>query len=300
MTATTWSGCFPVMLTPFTTGGAIDEYALDALIEWYLDLGASGLFACCQSSEIAHLGWEERCWLARRVVERVRGRVPVVGTGSLGIGDLDGEAACLRCFADTGVDATVIITGAVIPQSADDATATSLLEQLADRLPGVALGLYECPRPYKRLVTADALGRLARDGRWRYVKETACVPALSDAKARACAGTPLALFDACMAQVTSSLAAGAVGCSPIVANLVPDLVAQLCVTRSPDLQAGLTQLGALVERGYPLAVKQAIADEVPIAPLCRTVSSPAAAGHAAVLKQTASDLRERFASSVHA
>ena len=300
MTTVPWGGCFPVMLTPFTADGAIDGHGLDALIEWYLGHGATGLFACCQSSEIGCLGWEERLWLAERVVARVRGRVPVVGTGSLGIGDLAAEAACLRRFAETGVDATVIITGHVVPPEADDAAAVDVLERIAVAVPGVALGLYECPRPYKRLLSVAGVARLAAGGSWRYFKETACDPAISSAKARACLGTPLALFDACVAQVSSSLAAGAAGTSPILANLVPDLVAQLCAHPEPTLQAELTELGRLVEIGYPRAVKEAIAGEVAIHPWCRQQSSPGPVGHARALAQRVAELRARFAVGVHA
>jgi 4-hydroxy-tetrahydrodipicolinate synthase len=279
------------MLTPFSEDGAIDEAGLDALIDWYLGHGAGGLFTCCQSSEIAHLGWEERYWLASHVVRRVGGRVPVVATGTLGLDDPAGEAACLRRCADTGVDAVVVITGQVVPVTADDAEAVERLEALAAAAPGPALGLYECPRPYKRLLSPAGLGLLAASGRWRYCKETSCAPAVTAAKVQACAGTPLAVFDACMAQVDSSLAAGAAGCSPILANLVPDLVARLCTTRDPRLQAALAELGRLVELGYPHAVKTAIADETGIGDRCRQASSPGPAGHADTLRRAADALR---------
>lgn len=45
-------GVWPVMVTPFTKGGAIDYPALSALIAWYEERGADGLFAVCQSSEM--------------------------------------------------------------------------------------------------------------------------------------------------------------------------------------------------------------------------------------------------------
>lgn len=287
------SGLVPVMLTPFTVDGAIDEPGLDALIEWYLENGSGGLFACCQSSEIDQLGWEERCWLAHHVVERVAGRVPVVAVGTLGVGDLAAEAACLRRISATGVDVAVVITGHVIPASASDAEAGDILERLAALVPGVQLGLYECPRPYKRLLPPAVVGRLAASGRWSYYKETSCDPATTAAKVRACAGTPLQVYDACMAQVAASMAAGAAGCSPILANLVPDLVARLCATNDPELQAELSVLGAAVEIGYPLAVKQALADAgFPIQPFCRKRCDPAPAGHAAALRQHAASIRD--------
>ena len=53
-------GVWPVMLTPFTREGAIDEQGLRALVDWYIEQGVSGLFASCQSSEIFHMDAEER------------------------------------------------------------------------------------------------------------------------------------------------------------------------------------------------------------------------------------------------
>lgn len=47
------AGVWPVMLTPFTTDGAIDWEALDLMIDWYLEQGIDGLFAVCLSSEMA-------------------------------------------------------------------------------------------------------------------------------------------------------------------------------------------------------------------------------------------------------
>lgn len=291
----------PVMLTPFTATGAIDEPALDALIEWYLEHGAGGLFACCQSSEIDHLGWEERMWLARRVVQRVRGRVPVVAVGTMGLQDLDGEAAGLRAIARTGVDAAVAITGHIVPAEADDATAVARLERLADLVPGVDLGLYECPRPYKRLISPAGVGQLAASGRWTYFKETSCDRVVTMAKVAASRGTRLRIYDAHAAHIAGSMDAGAAGCSPILANLVPDLVAQLCATRDPELQRELAELGAEVEIGYPLAVKQALVlSGLAMTSVCRRGCAPAPEGHAGRLVERAAALRARFATHVPA
>ncbi len=287
------------MLTPFTSEGAIDEPGLDALIEWYLDHGAVGLFACCQSSEIDHLGWEERSWLARHVVSRVRGRVPVVATGSLGVSDLAAEAALMRAMAATGVDVVVAITGHIVPPEASDEQAVQRLDALAAATPGIRLGLYECPRPYKRLISPAGVGRLASSGRWHYFKDTACDAAITAAKIRACAGTPLAMYDAHAAHITASIAAGAAGCSPIIANLVPDLIAELCATRDPQLQAEIAELGRLVEIGYPLAVKQALVlAGLPILPRCRRTCGAAPVGHGAELARQAEVLRQRFATTL--
>lgn len=70
-------GEWPTMLTPFRDG-AVDYPALEALVEWYIAHGVSGLFAVCQSSEMFFLSLEERVGIARFVNEKAAGRVPVI------------------------------------------------------------------------------------------------------------------------------------------------------------------------------------------------------------------------------
>ena len=77
-------GIVPVMLTPFTDQNEIDWAGLDKLIDWYLAAGVDALFAVCQSSEMQFLSLEERTSLARFVVEKVQGRIPVIASGGAG------------------------------------------------------------------------------------------------------------------------------------------------------------------------------------------------------------------------
>src|SRR5690554_373098 len=96
------------MLTPFQEDGAIDWAGVDSLVDWYIDNGAGGLFACCLSSEMYHLTSDERLALARRVSQRAAGRVPVVATGTFG-GPLAEQAGFIRRMAETGVAAVVVM-----------------------------------------------------------------------------------------------------------------------------------------------------------------------------------------------
>ena len=75
-------GEWPTMLTPFRDG-AVDYPALEALVEWYIAHGVSGLFAVCQSSEMFFLSLEERVGIARFVNEKAAGRVPVIASGHI-------------------------------------------------------------------------------------------------------------------------------------------------------------------------------------------------------------------------
>lgn len=78
------NGVWVTMVTPFTEGAkAVDYPALEKLVDWYIQHGVDGLFAVCQSSEMFFLSREERREMARFVVEKAAGRVPVVVSGAL-------------------------------------------------------------------------------------------------------------------------------------------------------------------------------------------------------------------------
>jgi 4-hydroxy-tetrahydrodipicolinate synthase len=42
-------GCWPTMLTPFTADNKVDFKAIKAMVEWYVQRGADGIFAVCLS-----------------------------------------------------------------------------------------------------------------------------------------------------------------------------------------------------------------------------------------------------------
>ena len=101
-------GLWPVMLTAFNKNGSISWSGVEALTEWYISRGSTGLFACCGASEMFKLTDSERLDLTRCVVNQADGRVPVVSTGTFG-GSIDDQASFVRRMADTGVQAVVII-----------------------------------------------------------------------------------------------------------------------------------------------------------------------------------------------
>jgi 4-hydroxy-tetrahydrodipicolinate synthase len=108
-------GIVPVMLTPFDDAGAIDYAGLERLIEWYLAHGSDALFAVAQSSEMQFLSLAERAELARFVVDRVAGRVPVVASGHIS-DDLDSQVAELCAAAESGAQGVVLVTNHLDPQ----------------------------------------------------------------------------------------------------------------------------------------------------------------------------------------
>ena len=66
---------------PFTASDKPDFKAIEQLTEWYIQRGAHGIFAVCQSSEMFFLSKEEKIDIAKAVVNAARGRVSIVVSG---------------------------------------------------------------------------------------------------------------------------------------------------------------------------------------------------------------------------
>lgn len=71
-------GCGTALATPFTTGGALDENALRALVDWQIDEGIDFLVPCGSTGEAATLTTAEQRRVVEITVAQARGRVPVV------------------------------------------------------------------------------------------------------------------------------------------------------------------------------------------------------------------------------
>jgi 4-hydroxy-tetrahydrodipicolinate synthase len=269
------TGLYPVMLTPFHDDGAMDWRGLDALIEWYIENGAAGLFAVCLSSEMYDLSDEERLALAARVVQRAAGRASVVATGTFG-GPLVAQAAFVRRMAETGVDAVVVIACQLVAADEDDAVLRDRLFHLLDATGEIPLGLYECPVPYHRLLSPALMRWAGQTGRFLYHKDTSCEPEAIRAKTEAVSGTPLGFFNAHTPTALMSLEAGAAGLSPIGANYYPYLYARLIrewradPDAARDLQRRLSVMEGVASTKYPAAAKRYLAAlGLPIGPRCR-------------------------------
>ncbi|AJY12513.1 dihydrodipicolinate synthase family protein [Burkholderia dolosa] len=219
----TIDGIVPVMLTPFDDAGAIDYAGLERLIEWYLAHGSDALFAVAQSSEMQFLSLAERAELARFVVERVGGRVPVVASGHIS-DDLDAQVAELRAAAESGAQAVVLVTNHLDPQREGTAVFLDRLRRLLARLPSdLPLGLYECPAPYRRLLTDDELHACIDTGRFVMLKDVSCDLDTVKRRVALAAGSPLKILNANAAIAWDAMKAGSAGFNGVFTNFHPDL-----------------------------------------------------------------------------
>src|SRR5882757_4391313 len=161
----------PVMITPFNLKAKVDLDAVSVLVDFYLAAGVKGFFANCLSSEMYSISEDERLELTRHVVRSVDGRVPIVATGSFGL-TVEDKAEFAKKIYDTGIDAVILITGHYANVDDSDDVLLRNFEKMFRLTPGVPMGLYECPAPYKRIITPEVFKTLLDTGRLVYHKDT--------------------------------------------------------------------------------------------------------------------------------
>ena len=257
----TINGIVPVMLTPFTADEQIDYPALAKLIDWYLEKGVDALFAVCQSSEMQFLSLQERVELARFVVQHVDGRIPVFASGHIS-DDIAAQKEELLAMAQTNIDALVLVTNHLDPRNEGSETFFATLNTLLDALPKeLPLGLYECPAPYRRLLTDDEFSWCANSGRFVVLKDVRCDLPTVERRVKLAQGTPLNVINANAAIAWPAILAGSQGFSGVFTNFHPELYSWLWHNGKTqralaDELAIFLSLGAVTETlGYPKNAK---------------------------------------------
>lgn len=250
------------MITPFNLKAQIDHDMVEQLIDFYLEAGVKGFFANCLSSEMYSISEDERLELTRHVVRYVNGRASVVATGSFGLTIAD-KAVFTQKIHDTGVDAVIMITGHFANVDESDAILLQRFEQLFSLTGNIPLGLYECPAPYKRVITPQILATLLATNRLIYHKDTSCSEANVQAKLAVTAGSRLEFYDAHTPNAVASMKMGAAGMSAISGNFYPEILVWLCnhvldESRQEDvrwIQSELQRVDPLIHIAYPLSAK---------------------------------------------
>ncbi len=254
-------GIVPVMLTPFNTDNQIDYPGMAQLIEWYLQQGVDALFAVCQSSEMQFLSLQERVELAQFVVKQVAGRVPVIASGHISDA-IDQQIEELTAMAATGIDALVLVTNHLDAKNEGSAVFFSTLNTLLDALPAaMPLGLYECPAPYRRLLSDEEFSFCANSGRFVVLKDVSCDLPTVKKRVQLASGTPLNIINANAAIAWPAMQAGSKGFSGVFTNFHPELYHWLYHkgAQQPELAHELSlflSLSAVTETlGYPKNAK---------------------------------------------
>lgn len=256
------SGVWPVMLTPFDKDGAVDYPGLKALVDWYIAEGSAGLFAVCQSSEMFFLSLEERAELTRAIKEYAKGRVPVISSGHVSYA-MKEQIRELQAVSDAGADALILLSNRLAAADESDEVLLTNLQEIIKELPeDVPLGFYECPYPYKRVLSPKVVEFCADSGRFYFLKDTCCDIEGIKSKLSIMKGSPMQLYNANTSTLLESLEAGAAGYSGVMANFHPALYVWLLENwqKEPEkaeiLQGLLTTCSFIELKNYPLSAKE--------------------------------------------
>lgn len=262
-------GVYPTMITPYRKNGAVDDAAVEALTEWYWKRGCDGIFADCQSSEIQFLTLDKRVNILHTVMQKVyalaaqdpsRPRMTVVASGHVSDGFED-QVRELNAIAAEKPDALILISNRMDIANTSDEAWIADTERLIAQLPAeMPLGIYECPKPYKRLLTEKMLRWCAENGRFYFVKDTCCDAELIRARLEICKGSHLKLFNANAQTLLETVRAGVYGYCGVMANFHPDLYTRLLKGDLNSSDASLLQdflgLAATIEgQTYPCCAK---------------------------------------------
>lgn len=283
---------WPTMLTTFTPEGEVDHDALEELTTWYLDHGVAGLFALCQSSEIFTMSLDEKLAVLRTVQRAAGGRAPVIASGHTSWA-LSQQIAELRAIAELAPAALILISNRLATPDEPDSVFLARLSRLMEALPDdLPLGFYECPFPYKRLLSSEVLRFMAESGRFAFVKDTCCDGDTIRERLGILEGSPVRLFNANTATLLDSLDAGAAGYSGVMANFHPDVYDWLCRNHAvqPELartvQSLLTLASFTEMKGYPANAKRYLQLEgLSLTTVTRNVAPALTATNVAELEQ---------------
>jgi 4-hydroxy-tetrahydrodipicolinate synthase len=255
----------PVMITPFDHKLKIDMDGLSRLIDFYLAAGVKGFFANCLSSEMFSITEDERLELVKYIVDYVNGAVPVVATGSFG-STIEDKAESIRKIYNAGVDAVILITSHFANAEDNDDVLLKNFEKIFKLTDNIPLGLYECPAPYKRIISPETFKILLSTNRLIYHKDTSINPESVKAKLEVLQenkNSKLEFYDAHSPNAMSSLQAGAKGMSCIAGNFYPEIMVWMCNNATDPskqdevkwLQSEINRVDPIIHQAYPVSSK---------------------------------------------
>ncbi len=231
MTGDAFSGCYTVLVTPFTQGGAaVDLPALTRLVDYQIENGVRGLIPLGSTGEFLSVSRDERAAIVQTVVSAAAGRVPVlIGTGEEDtrlVVTLSREAEAM------GADGVMII-----PPYYSVPTEDELFHHysiVAEAI-GIPIMVYNNPATANVDMGPDLLARLSKIPNCRYVKESTLeVTRVRDILARC----DMTVFAGVLGYESAWL--GATGWVAVCSNVAPKLSAAMFHTAmAGDREAAL-------------------------------------------------------------
>ncbi|CCY75132.1 hypothetical protein EPJ64_11850 [Brachyspira aalborgi] len=144
-----------------------------------------------------------------------------------------------------------------------------------------SLGIYECPYPYKRVLSDRVIEELTKNGRFTFIKDTCCDLEIIKRRANICNGSNLKLYNANASSLLYSLQLGYYGYSGVMANFYPDLYVKLLNSDFYSKEAKMIENFLLItsyieKQNYPKNAKYYMnnVEDININSYTRTLSNP--------------------------
>ncbi|ODS23067.1 4-hydroxy-tetrahydrodipicolinate synthase [Candidatus Endobugula sertula] len=236
-------GSLVALATPMTVDNQLDWDALKVLVQFHLDNGTDALVATGTTGESATLSVDEHLKVVGEVIKQVNGRIPVIaGTGS----NSTMEALKLtQQAADLGADACLL----VVPYY-NKPTQEGLyrhFSHIADTV-NVAQILYNVPGRTMTDMSNETVLRLAGHKNIVGIKDATGDPDRGEALIQQLPDD-FAVYSGDDITAYELMLRGAKGNISVTANIVPQLMSQLCVLA---LDGQRDEAEALQQRLMPL------------------------------------------------
>ncbi|OHD77743.1 MAG: hypothetical protein A3J97_09880 [Spirochaetes bacterium RIFOXYC1_FULL_54_7] len=248
------------MIAAFGDDGKLDFKANAALADWLITKGANGLFAVCQSSEMFFLTLQEKIDLAECVVQAAAGRVPVIASGHTS-DTLTGQIEELGRMAETGIEALVLVSNRLATREQDKETLLANLTTISKSVPDLALGIYECPFPFLRMLSLEEIMILSTNKQVKFLKDVSCNAAIQQERARAVRDSGLGLYNAHEETIDNTFDHGYQGYSGIMGNYHIDIYRWYyenrtsCLAEATEVLDWLRKVKAMHKDAYPMSAK---------------------------------------------
>ena len=252
------NGVWPTLITAFTPDGDLDIAANRSIIRRAMDMGASGVFAVCQSSEMFFLSMDEKVTLANIAIEETAGRASVVVSGHTA-DTIDGQLEEISELVQLKPDVYVLVTNRLDINNEGFDAFTGNLKRILEAFPDVSFGLYECPFPKIRLLSDEELKWCCDSGRILFLKDVSCNAEIEARRATIARGSALKLFNANTETLLASLRSGYNGYNGVMGNMHIDIYRWLYTHPYHELaqpvQEWLTERAFIETPAYPIIAK---------------------------------------------
>jgi 4-hydroxy-tetrahydrodipicolinate synthase len=230
-----FKGSIPALVTPFTTGGAVDEKAFADHVEWVIAEGSSGLVPVGTTGESPTLSHDEHKRVVELCVEVAAKRVPVIaGAGS----NNTTEAIELAEHAEqAGADALLVVTPYY-----NKPTQKGLFAHFSAIAEAVSLPIFIYNIPGRSVIdmSPETMGKLAKAHKNIVGVKDATGKIERVSEQRISCGTDFIQLSGEDATALGFNAHGGIGCISVTANVAPRLCAEFqAATLSGDYNKAL-------------------------------------------------------------